>query len=469
MDFMPHMAAEPLVLLNGTAAARWYLQFFRDPLKAMLRGSATHGPFFQLPHLRFMTEPPRKFVVAMGAAFNEEVLHDPATWRTVSIAVAGPRGSAARRLGMGIIRMTGRPHAYYRRLLLPPLHRKSVAEMGAQMVHLAGEEVSSWPTNEVIDLWARVQRLLRTIALGSLFGDDRSRGYQVADLIGQFFDFNWSWKVAACPVRISGTPYQRMLHVGERLERSILEWADGKRGHADKRDLLSIIINSPDEDGCPASNDKIVGHAPTLLAAAYETCQNALIWTLILLEQHPQVARALCDELLDAPLTFDRLVELPLLDAVIKESMRLLPPVPQQFRVAERGATLAGHAMPPMTRVALSALITNRDPELYPEPDRFKPERWDKIDPSPYEYLVFSGGPRGCPGYWFGLCAIKSAIAAIFSRYRIALVSGSRIDYKVRVALSPRGRVDAILHRQDEAFVAAPIRGGIRDLVQLPH
>jgi cytochrome P450 len=197
------------------------------------------------------------------------------------------------------------------------------------------------------------------------------------------------------------------------------------------------------------------------------------MWTLILLEQHPQVARALCEELRDsragAPLTFEQIVQLPLLDNVVKESMRILPPVPQQFRVAQHDTTLAGHPMPQMTRVALSALITNRDPDLYPEPDRFKPERWEKIEPSSYEYLVFSAGPRGCPGYWFGLCAIKAAIAAIFSRYRIALVPASRIDYKVRVALSPRHRVAAILHRQDGAFAAAPIRGGIRDLVEFPH
>ena len=467
------MAADTLVLVNGTAAARWYLQFFRDPLKAMLRGRATHGPLFQLPHLRFPTEPPRKFVIAIGAAFNEEVLHDPTTWRTVSIAAAGPRGSASRRLGMGIIRMTGRPHAHYRRLLVPPLHRKSVTEMGAQMVRLAEEEVESWPLGEVIDLWARVQRFLRTLAIGLLFGDDRPRGYSTAELIGQFFDFNWSWKVAACPVSISGTPYHRMLRVGERLERSILEWADCKRGRSDSRDLLSIIVNSLDENGCPASNDKIVGHAPTLLAAAYETCQNALIWTLILLEQHPQVARALCDELRDsragAPLTFEQIVQLPLLDAVVKESMRILPPVPQQFRVAQCDTTLAGHPMPQMTRVALSALITNRDPDLYPEPARFKPSRWDSIDPSSYEYLVFSAGPRGCPGYWFGLCAIKTALAAIFSRYRVALAPEARIDYKVRVALSPRNGIAAVLHRQDGGFAAAPIRGGIRDLVELPR
>jgi cytochrome P450 len=122
-----------------------------------------------------------------------------------------------------------------------------------------------------------------------------------------------------------------------------------------------------------------------------------------------------------------------------------------------------------MTRVVLSSLITNRDPELYPEPARFKPERWAKINPSAYEYLVFSAGPRGCPGYWFGSCAVKSAIAAIFSRYRIALAKDARIDYKVRVAVSPRRRVEAILHRQDGAFAATPVGGGIRTLVEFPN
>jgi cytochrome P450 len=460
----------PLVSLNRSASVRWYFHFIRDPLRAMLRINAAHGPLVQLP-LGFATSARKRLVIAIGASFNEDVLHDPATWRTVRITAAGPKNSAYRRLGMGIIRMTGRSHQHYRRLLLSPLHRKSIAEIGADMVRLAEREVETWPMDQVVDLSAYVKRLVRTLAIGLLFGDDRPRGYPIADLIGQFFDFNWSWKIAACPVNLPGVPYRRMLRVGERLEQRIVEWADCKRGQLNGRDLLSIVVNSPDEHGNPPSHDRIVGQTPTLFGAAYETCQNALTWTLILLEQHPQVARELHDELqgAGAALTFDRLVQLPLLDGVVKESMRILPPVPQQFRVAQCDTTLAGHAMPKSTRVALSALITNRDPDLYPEPARFRPSRWQSIDPSAYEYLVFSAGPRGCPGYWFGLCAIKAALAAIFSRYRVALVSESRVDYKVRVALTPRNRIAAVLHRQDGGFAAAPIRGGIRDLVEFPH
>jgi cytochrome P450 len=459
------------MLLNGLGAAHWYLRFLRDPLQAMLWSEAEYGSFVQLPHPPFIANGRRAFVVAVGADFNREVLGNPSAWRTVSVGPGGPKNSAVRRLETGLIRMNGRPHEHYRRLVVPPLQHKRIDALGADMARIAEDEIGSWPRDQVIDLWMLVRKLLRTFAIGLLFGDDRSRGFPITNMLDLGIDLNWSVKVAACPLNLPGTPYWRMLRGAELLERRIIEWADCKRGHVDERDLLSVVVNNPDEDGHPASNEKIVGQTPTLLTAAYETCQNALIWTLMLLDQHPSITRDLFDELQSAGASsnFDKLMQLPLLDSVVKESMRILPPVPQQFRVAQHDATLAGYPVPKKTRVLLSPLLTNRDSDLYPEADRFIPMRWATINPSAYEYLVFSAGPRGCPGYWFGLCAVKVAIAAILARYRVSLVPGARIDYKVRLALSPRRGVPAILKRQDGAFSAAPIRGGIRNLVQLPN
>src|SRR3954454_9960928 len=92
-------ADTPIVSLNRSTAVRWYFHFFRDPLRAMLRINAAHGPLVQLP-LGFATSPRKRLVIATGASFNEDVLHDPATWRTVRITAAGPKDSAYRRLGM---------------------------------------------------------------------------------------------------------------------------------------------------------------------------------------------------------------------------------------------------------------------------------------------------------------------------------------------------------------------------------
>ena len=313
---------------------------------------------------------------------------------------------------------------------------------------------------------------MRTFAIGLLFGDDRKDGYAVADGIAALLEFNWSLRVGACPINLPITSHGKMLRAGNRLERRILEWADRKRGDLDPRDLLSIVVNSPDERGDAPSDAIIAGHVPTLFGAAYETCQNVLIWTLILLTQHADVARDLYDERRgalagDAP-TLDKIADLPLLDAVVKESMRLLPPVPVQMRVAMQQTSLQDHPVPKRGRVVLSPFLTNRLPELYPDADCFRPARWATIDPSPFEYAAFSGGPRSCPGFAFGSSVVKMALAAILMRHRVALAAGARIDYRVKIALSPGGPVPAMLVPADGAFATTELHGTIRDLVRMP-
>jgi cytochrome P450 len=465
-------AVEVPARLGGVRAAVHLLDFVRDPLVATRRLYEAEGRFVELslplPGSR------RVFVLTVGAAFNRAVLGAPALWRTVSVAPGGPRDSAIRRLSLGLIRMSGERHAHYRRMLLPPLRRHKVEAMSGSMAALAAEEIGRWPAGHPIDLWTEVRRLMRSLAIGLLFGGDREQGYPVAEMIGQLLQFNWSAGVALCPVNLPFTPLGRMVRQGEALERRILDWAGSKRGRLDPDDLLSVIVNNPEESGCPVRDPTIVGHVPTLFGAAYETCQNLLVWTLVMLALHPRVAQDLRDELQaalpdEAPPELAGLERLPLLDAVVRETLRLLPPVPIQYRVATQDTELLGHALPRGTRVLLSSFLTNRLPELYPEPDRFLPERWTGIDPSPFENPVFSAGPRACPGGPFGLGVVKMALATLLRRHRVSLPPGTRIDYQVRVALSPRGRVPAVLRPADEAFTAPPIRGSLARLVRLPQ
>jgi cytochrome P450 len=105
-------------------------------------------------------------------------------------------------------------------------------------------------------------------------------------------------------------------------------------------------------------------------------------------------------------------------------------------------------------------------PERYSQPDSFWPERWASINPTPFEYLVFSAGPRNCPGYLLGMAMVKVAVAAILRRYRIELPPGGRVDYIARPGLRPRGKVPAVLHRQDGAFSRARIEGNIFGLIR---
>jgi cytochrome P450 len=133
--------------------------------------------------------------------------------------------------------MTGRTHdEHYRRLLVAPLQRNKINGMGADMIRLANEQVDTWPMHRPIDLGAHAKKLVRTFAIGLLFGDDRSHGYPIADMINRWTDHVWSLKVA-CPVAMPGTPRHRMLRDAEKLESCIIEWAERKRGQIDNRDL----------------------------------------------------------------------------------------------------------------------------------------------------------------------------------------------------------------------------------------
>jgi cytochrome P450 len=471
------------VRLTGLTALRWAWRFARDPLAATRRSFAAFGPFVMLAETLPFTVPfikPQRavllgapLVLTAGAGFHRELLSDTATWRGVSLLPGGPRKSAARRMSLGLSRMTGYRHAHYRNLLGCPLGKTSVNALTANMARLAEAEVASWPAGESIDLWEYACRLMRSLAVELLFGGNSEEGYLIADLVSRLMEGKWGRSAFAFPINLPITSYGRIVRESELLERHLLEWVGKKRGYVHVRDLASIIVNSPDADGEPPVDAAIVGQIPSLFATASEASQSTLTWTLLLLMQHPRIVGELLDELRKelggASPSLDRAGELPYLDAVVKESMRILPPVPLQIRVAQYDTTIAGQPVPRGTRVMLNTHLTNRMPNLYPEGDVFRPERWFKIAPTAFEFPVFSGGPHSCPGYWFGLTAVKVALAAILTRHRMALPAGARIDYRVQPTLRPLQRVPVLLCRQDGAFASTPISGKIESLVRFPQ
>jgi cytochrome P450 len=464
--------------MGGFAAWRWALRFGLDPLIATRDACASFGPFVVLAEaLPFVKRPVAPLlnvplVLTAGAAFTRELLSDPETWRGVSLLPGGPRNSAARRLSRGLTRTTGPQHAHYRRLILGPLRRTSVNALAEKMAGLAEAEVVSWPAGKAIDIWEFPRRLLRSIAVELLFGGNNQESFFIADAVSRLMEGKWGASAFAFRVNLPVTSYGRMLRESDLLERRLLEWSRSKRGEVDEHDLASIIVNSPDADGKPPSDATIVEQIPSLFAAASEAAQSALTWTLFLLTQHPRVAEKLLHELRSTigPMTpaLSKAGELPYLDAVVRESMRILPPVPFQMRVAQCDTEIFGYRVPKGTRVVLNTFLTNRATPLYADGDTFRPERWFTIAPTAFEFPVFSGGPHSCPGYWFGSSAVKISLAAILSRYRVVLAPNSRVDYRVQPTMRPQQRVNLLLHPQEGALEPTPVSGRIRELVKLP-
>jgi cytochrome P450 len=435
-------------------------RFAWDPLGTVRDAHRVHGPFIKA---RMPTRPgkqrQRTFFVVADAELYKAMLSDTETWRNIEIITRSSRYPASQRLAKGMTTLRGERHEHYRKLIAPPLKRPAVLAMSPDMARIAREQVASWPVDTPFQLTDAARTMGKHLAIGLLFGDDRERAMPIADMIARAMQASW----------ILPTPaLYRWLKETDAQERAILEWAEEKRGNSDSQDILSILINNTDEAGNPAPLHLIGGLTSFIFGAAYDTCQNALAWTLILLTQHPQAMASLVAEIDEAVggelATMDRIGALPRLDWTIKEAMRLFPPVPVQMRKATVPTTLGGEPAIKGDRVVISALQINRDPKMYPEPDRFLPERWADIKPSPFQYTTFGAGGHMCPGVTFGMQLMKVALATILSQRSVELAPASRISYRIRVTVAPIGRVEVIMRERGSPSRSAPARGAFLKL-----
>jgi cytochrome P450 len=145
-----------------------------------------------------------------------------------------------------------------------------------------------------------------------------------------------------------------------------------------------------------------------------------------------------------------------------------LPPVPYTVRVAQRPLKIGPLEVPPETRVIASHYLTHHLPDLYPEPQRFCPERWRTINPTQYEYLPFNAGPRICIGGAFATQVLKISLAMILQRFRFTVVPGTRINRIVAISMNPRHGLPMIMAKKDRNYSISVVRGQIREMVDFP-
>ncbi|RWQ38015.1 MAG: cytochrome P450 [Mesorhizobium sp.] len=438
-------------------------RFAAEPLTAARNAHRAFGLFIRADYPHSTAAKPRRVFMIADAELYKTMLSDTETWRNVQISATSKRSGASQRLSYGMTRLRGERHEHYRKLFAPPLKRPAVMAMSPEMARIAAEQVASWPLGAAFPLTEAAKTMAKHLAIGLLFGDDHRRAMPIAEMIARAMQASWIVPTAA---------FFRWLREAEGQERAILSWAEEKRGNKDAQDILSILVNNTDEVGKPPSVELIGGIVSFVFGAAYDTCQNALAWTVILLTQHPDAMAGLVAEIDAAtggrPATMDRIGTLPLLDATIREAMRLFPPVPLQMRRATRTTILGAE---PITRgdlVLISAMTINRAPSLYPDPDSFRPDRWATIRPSPFQYTVFGAGGHMCPGVTFGLQMMKIALATILSKRSVELSPAARIAYRTRVTLAPIGNVEVIMRQRGEAARSGQATGRFRELVVIP-
>ncbi|MCX4241154.1 cytochrome P450 [Paraliomyxa miuraensis] len=456
----------PLPLVGDRLAL---VRLFRNPLEVLLGLHREHGSIAALSH-----EP--LLVCAFGPELNQQILpHAREFEHFTELPVRIPPGSAAERMNGNLTVMTGERHQAHRRLMMPAFQRMAVRAHRDDMVQIVEQHIARWSVGTTVDLANELQELTLTVMLRCLFGvrlgDDP---HDVLRLLGkELLGMFTSPATILLPLDLPFTPYGKFMRVCERIVtrmHELVEQAREREGH----DVLSTLVRTHDEDGTRLTDTELVGHMILLVIAGHETSANALLWTLLLLPQHPRIHQELCEELDgalhgDAP-TVEQLTRLPLLDAVVKESMRLMPPTYMMFmRRANGDFELGPYPMPTGTTLLLSALVTHRMPSVWPDPERFDPERWQSRRPTPFEYLPFGAGPRLCLGATFAEQEVRVLLAVMLQRVRLRPVDGLRVDPKGRgITMGPKDAVPVRVEARDR--VAGPvvrIGGSIRRFVRL--
>jgi cytochrome P450 len=407
--------------------------------------------------------------VATGAELNRRVLTDPETFHMVALPARmfptrapTEREKPLSRLMTGLFHVNGADHKKHRRLLMPAFAKTRLDAYRDDMVAITEEILAQWKHGQARDVHEDMTELTLRIATKTLFGEDAGeRGIHLARLMQRSL-------VAMNTPGMSIPLPDDFLDLARDIEDRTIELVRTRR---DGADMLSMLVAARDEDGTALREDEIIGHANVIFAAGHETSANALVWTLLLLSQHHDVARALDDEIaaLHGPPTVDDLARLPLLDAVIRESLRLLPPVPLHPRVVAKDTTLGEHHFPAGSELMLSIFHSHRDRDVFTEPDVFSPERWQTAKPSVYEYNPFSAGPRMCIGAAFAMMELKIVLAMLLSKFRLELPAGSRVDARVAVTMSPSEGLRMIVRSPKDA-PRAPIgfEGRVRRLARWP-
>lgn len=413
-------------------------------------------------------------VCVFGPERIREVLSNPTDFKHDEDFIKAPVGSPLARATKVLVNINGDLHKRHRRLMMPAFAKSALEGYAAETVQVTETMLARWPIGEVADLHALLHEIALCVAIRSLFGLDVSAGAtELGDLAVAFTDRLTSPINILLPIDLPGSPFRRLQRLAGRLLGSLEGLIEQKRRDGASNDALSLLLCAVDDDGTTFNDDELMSEVLTLFIAGHETTANALSWTMFLLERHPEVLAEVLAEidgvLAGRSVSPADIPRMPLLDRVIKESMRVLPPVPVLFfRVPSHEMPLGPFTLPKGTNVVVSPYAAHHDPELYPEPKRFRPERWESIKPPPWEYLPFGAGPRICIGASFAQQTVRLILATVLQRVRVSIVRDAKIARLVRGnILMLRHGIPARLHAPHrDRLPVEPVRGNVHEMVE---
>jgi cytochrome P450 len=419
------------------------LKYLRDPYATLLETARRYGEPHSWPS--FLG---RMVVTGEPEGIRTLFTADPDTYLALGAELLGPILGES-----NLILLSGERHRAMRRLQMPPFHGMRMRAYGQIIIEATEEHVARWPRDRPIPIHRTMQQISLQVILEAVLGLREPRARE-------------AFKAAVLAVIAALKPSFMFIEALRRPMLGLSAWARFQRTRAHaaalfeeelrarraspepREDILSLLLSARYEDGSALTDEELLTQMMNLIVAGHETTASALAWSFHHIHRDPAVKARLVEELrgLPEPLEPEAVSRLPYLEAVCSEALRLNPVAPLIGRTLRKGLTLQGFDLPPGVPVGISILQVHRRADLYPDPERFRPERFLERSYTPFEYLPFGGGARRCLGAAFALYEMKLVLATILRKHDLRPANDAPVRVAVRnTTVGPRGEVE-LLH-----------------------
>jgi len=344
--------------------------------------------------------------------------------------------------------LTGEQHRRERRLVMPMFHGDRMKAYGGAMQQTAAQQVARLAGHQKCLVAPLMTAISLEIIVRTIFGSDDHESAQkmidassrLAASANPLLFFSRRTHVACFGI----SPWDRWRKTKASLTELIDRAIEARRPEAHIReDILTLLCNAKYDDGQPISREHIHSELLTFLFAGHETTALSMTWAIYHIHRNPQVLTRLRDELDclvdDTPPT---LAAAPYLKCVIQETLRIHPIVTETLRKLREPMDLGGYRIPAAMAVAPATVLAHYNPQTYPDPNAFRPERFEQRSYSPFEYMPFGGGHRRCIGAAFAVYEMAMVLGVMLKRYEFELLDTKAVVPKRRsVTMGPSSNV----------------------------
>jgi cytochrome P450 len=346
---------------------------------------------------------------SMKTLFSADRVNTIAPGRTIVLRpLLGPQS---------LLLQEGDEHLKRRRLMLPPFHGERMRAYEQTIADVTTAEIERWPHGEAFPVHPSMQAITLEVIMRAVFGVTDAERLAVLreSLVTLLAESGSPTAIGLLIDPLRRLPrYRRFLRQAERTDEVLYAEIAERRADpelGEREDILSMLVAAEFDDGSRMSDRELRDQLMTLLLAGHETTATALAWTLDLLLHTPPTLERLTAEV-DAG-------DSGYLDAVATESLRLRPVVPMTGRLLREPATLGGYDLEPGQVVLAAIYMTHTNPDTYPDPFAFVPERFLDGGPDTYSWVPFGGGTRRCLGAAFAQMELRVALRTILERVRL--------------------------------------------------